>query len=197
MWEGIPRRTQPQKTERERRLFARGACDANSIIPYRHSALQHRSYFLPSDLASMRICLRYSLCVARSVLPAGNWFTKKMWARMSAAFSRLSVPGRSAGIDTRIRSNKSPTVRPYQLDRNSPPIRGGADSPPVNSEPWQAAHCMLYRASPRLACSGVYTPSQTEPGACAIATRVTRLRSTMRRKRAPLLRWLAIGDVFT
>ena len=51
----------------------------------------------------------------------------------SASCSRVSFPGRSAGMVVRILSKRSPTVRPFQLEENSPPVRGGADSPPPSA----------------------------------------------------------------
>jgi len=49
--------------------------------------------------------------------------------------SRLKLPGVSKGIVVRIRSTKSPAVRPFQLERNSPPASGGAVSPPDKTAP--------------------------------------------------------------
>jgi hypothetical protein len=129
----------------------------------RVNSAEYVIYFLFSgDDASNRICFSNSVCMGNSESPVGKRFMLNMKDRISAFCWRLIRPGRSAGMLLRIRSNKSPTVRPYQLDENSPPVNGGADSPPVRAVPWQDAQFCAYNFSPRVDCAAVNAPSQTE-----------------------------------
>src|SRR5438034_9425145 len=86
----------------------------------------------------------------------------------SATCSRDSAPGLSCGIVVRVRSKMSPRVSPFQFDVKPPPTRPGAISPPSSSLPWHDAHHCRYTTPPRLACSSVYTPSQTDLLGCAL-----------------------------
>src|SRR5260370_18458026 len=68
-----------------------------------------------------------------------------------------------------IRSNNSPTFSPLQLDKNAPPVNAAAPPPPTSESPWHEAHSFRYSSSPRLACSSVYTPSQTDRDVAAVS----------------------------
>src|ERR1700722_18968881 len=100
-------------------------------------------YFFVSGLtASKRISFRNSVCRESSVFPGGNLLTLSVYARMSAFCCRFNFPGAFCGMVLRILSNKSPSVSPFQLDKNAPPVSGGADSPPAIASPWQVAHSL-------------------------------------------------------
>ena len=88
----------------------------------------------------MVIVFRISVSRGKSVLPAGKFPTLSMNARMSAYCCRLRLPGLFCGIEMRVRSIRSPSVRPFQFDTNWPPASGGAISPPSSVLPWHAAH---------------------------------------------------------
>jgi hypothetical protein len=92
-----------------------------------------------------------------------------MYAVTSAACTGVSVPGAVAGIVVCVFSNRSPTLFPDQFVRKSFPASGGIGPDPSRLSPWQVAHCSLYTASPRFACSTVYTPSLADrtAGTCA------------------------------
>src|SRR5229473_5862493 len=98
---------------------------------------------------------------------------------MSASCCLVSFPSEPCGIVLRMRSNKSPTVRPFQFERNAPPVNAAAPPPPTSESPWHEAHSFRYISSPRLACSSVYTPSQTDRDvgavSCARSTLVARV----------------------
>src|SRR3954464_11864888 len=100
--------------------------------------------FFTSNLIVFRVPASFGI----SVVPAGNLLALNTYARMSAFCWPDNDPGEFCGIEIRIRSNRSPTVSPSQPARNSPPARGGAISPPVNSPPWHDEHCSAYSALP-------------------------------------------------
>src|SRR5262245_32798466 len=85
----------------------------------------------------------------------------------SAACSGVSEPGAVAGIVVEVFSKRSPTVLPVQFARKSLPASGGIGPEPSRLSPWHAEQFSLYNASPRLACSAVYTPSLTDFAPCA------------------------------
>jgi hypothetical protein len=91
--------------------------------------------FVPTYLISFNA----SACVGSSSLPAGISARCRITAMMSATCGRLKLPGLSAGIVTRMRSERSLSDRSLQFALNSLPTSAGA-SLPVSSEPWQFAH---------------------------------------------------------
>src|SRR5262249_40168667 len=101
--------------------------------------------------ASILISFKTSLACGMASLPAGNWFALRTYALISAFASRLKLPGLFCGLVLRVRSNRSPTLRVFQLARNAPPARGGDDSPPSSMSPWQEAQSSVERTWPRLA----------------------------------------------
>src|SRR5579859_1668548 len=99
-------------------------------------------FFGAGFIASKRISFKNSVCRDSSVFPAGNLLALNVYARMSAFCWRFSFPGEFCGMDLRIRSNKSPSVSPFQFERKAPPVSGGADSPPASVSPWQLMHSL-------------------------------------------------------
>src|SRR5215470_15381764 len=96
----------------------------------------------------------------------------------STVCCRESVPGLFSGIETRIRSARSPSVKPTQFDINAPPVSGGVMSAPSRSRPWQLEHWSRKIARPRCACSSLYTPSHTvRGGSCAYVNSVRHSRT--------------------
>ena len=94
---------------------------------------------------SIRICFSCSTSVGSSAVPAGKPLILRMCATTSAFCCGVSLPGCSggAGIVWRMRSKRSPTVCPFQLDAKSEPLSAGAPSPPCRRSPWQVEHSRL------------------------------------------------------
>src|SRR5882762_471701 len=138
---------------------------------------RNRLYFATGFVASNRISFKNSTCFCNSVFPTGNLLKLNKYANTSASCCLVNFASAPCGIVLRIRSNKSPTVSPFQFERNVPPVSGAAPPPPTSVSPWQEAHSFRYISSPRLACSSVYTPSQTDrevdAPSCALATITT------------------------
>src|SRR5262245_24354496 len=86
---------------------------------------------------------------------------------ISAFCAGVTLLGPFGGIEMRMRSNRSPTVSSFQFDMKSEPDSAGAKPSPDRSLPWQLEHSLVNVSSPRLACSGVNTPSLTERVVCA------------------------------
>src|SRR5262245_56209440 len=80
---------------------------------------------------------------------------------MSAFVAGETALGPLGGIEMRMRSNRSPTVRSFQFPMNSDPFNAGAKPSPARSLPWHSEHAVLYAAAPRSACSLLNTPSHT------------------------------------
>src|SRR5688572_2941843 len=140
-------------------------------------------------LASILICFRAATSAGSSDLPLGHELARSTKAITSAFCWRVSFPGLSSGIVSRIRSNRSPAVRSFQFDVKAPPRSAGVMSPPSSAVPWQLAHSCKYAASPRTACASVYTPLQTEPGddwAAIAAHHASATTPTARTARAPI-----------
>src|SRR4051812_16312265 len=80
----------------------------------------------PGFFASNLMVFRTIAWFDSSVAPAGYLFALRTKARISAFCWPLKLPGAFWGIEIRMRSNKSPRVRPSQPDRKSPVASGGA-----------------------------------------------------------------------
>ena len=70
-----------------------------------------------------------------SAAPAGNLFAVIKWATMSAFCAGVTEVGALGGIEMRMRSNRSPTDRSFQLPMNSAPLNAGAKPSPPRSLP--------------------------------------------------------------
>src|SRR5207247_2402304 len=117
--------------------------------------------FIYGFAALKRICFRDWTFAGISSLPDGNWLKRRMYAITSAFCWREIEPGLLRGIETRIRSNISPMLKPSQFAVKAPPVRGGVISAPSRLRPWQVEHASTNTASPRLLCASLYTPSHT------------------------------------
>jgi hypothetical protein len=80
-------------------------------------------------------------------------FSCRMKATTSTDGCAANRPGPSAGIVSRTRANRSPTLLPAQVRTKSRPTSAGPNSVPPSVSEWQRAHSSRYVASPRFACS--------------------------------------------
>src|SRR5690348_6116906 len=72
-------------------------------------------FFDAGFLVSKRISFSISDCRYNSVFPAGNLLALSMKARTSESCWRVRLPGLACGMVLRMRSNKSPSVKPFQF----------------------------------------------------------------------------------
>src|SRR5437868_9659045 len=105
-----------------------------------HSTTEH--HFPCGFVTSKRISFKNSTCFCSSALPGGNLLKFNRNASTSASCCFVSLPTAPCGMVLRIRSNRSPTVSPFQLERKFPPVNGAAPPPPTSVSPWQGAHSL-------------------------------------------------------
>src|SRR5262245_51069319 len=110
---------------------------------------------LPGLVASILMALRASGVEASSVAPAGKPADFRRNVTISTFSFGVTPLGSLGGIDTRIRSYKSPTVKVFQLFMNSGPLSAGANPSPARSSRWHSEQCLAYAAPPLFACSSV------------------------------------------